>query len=292
MDPQLQRAEAALDTQLRNQGLMPGTEGYDNAMNDLRQTQAMQRADAIDRSIISGGQEQSRLAGLDLAADNQRFGQQRSIYQDMFGELDYNNDLTGRESDTTWNRNLQGNEFNRASQQGNFNNLRAAIGDRNAAQRGFQQDQFGRDMDVASFNNQAGRDEFDMDLAGANFRAGENQRTFGREMDSFRTGYDTAFGLGTERRANAGFNNQVRTQDINERLLPRNQSINEFTSLAGFGRDAQMPQAPAAGLSNLRPTDYQGAADSNYTRNVDNQNARTSRDQQLLNFFSQLFGWN
>lgn len=291
MEPQLQRAETALDTQLRNQGLMPGTEGYDNAMSDLRQSQANQRADAIDRAVIAGGQEQSRLAGLDLAADDQRFGQQRSIYQDMFGELGYNNDLTDRESSTSWDRSLQGNQFNRQSQQGDFDNLLSALTNRNTTRRAAGNDQFGQTLDAANFNNSAALDEFGMGLSANNFNAGERDRAFSRDMDSFRTGYDTAFGLGSEQRANSGFNNTVRQQDVADRLLPRNQSLDEFTRLAGFGREAQMPTAPNTGMSNLQSSNYLGAAEANYGRNTDNRNARTSRDQQLINLFSELFGF-
>jgi hypothetical protein len=80
MKPQMDRAEKALDLQLRQQGLMPGTEGYDNAMGDLRQTQTQQLADLTQRSILAGGAEQSRLAGLDLAKTQYNAGQDESAY--------------------------------------------------------------------------------------------------------------------------------------------------------------------------------------------------------------------
>jgi len=40
LEPQMERDRQALDNQLRNQGLSPGTEAYDRAMDDLRTNQS------------------------------------------------------------------------------------------------------------------------------------------------------------------------------------------------------------------------------------------------------------
>jgi hypothetical protein len=59
--PQMDRDRAALDTKLKNQGLMPGTEAYDVAMKSLLDSQAGELQDMLSRSIEAGGTEQSRL---------------------------------------------------------------------------------------------------------------------------------------------------------------------------------------------------------------------------------------
>jgi hypothetical protein len=59
--PQMDRDRAALDTKLKNQGLMPGTEAYDVAMKSLLDSQAGELQDMLSRSIEAGGAEQSRL---------------------------------------------------------------------------------------------------------------------------------------------------------------------------------------------------------------------------------------
>lgn len=59
--PQMDRDRSALDVQLRNQGLMPGTEAYDNGMRSMLEAQNTELSDAADRAILAGGTEQSRL---------------------------------------------------------------------------------------------------------------------------------------------------------------------------------------------------------------------------------------
>lgn len=76
--PQMERDKTGLDTQLRNQGLMPGTEAYDHSLQQLREQQGQELNDLSYRAILAGGQEQSRLGGLDLAlggANNQNRSQ-------------------------------------------------------------------------------------------------------------------------------------------------------------------------------------------------------------------------
>lgn len=81
MNPQLDRDRESLRTQLVNQGLNIGTEGYTRAMEDFgRNTN-----DARLGAILSAGQEQSRLVGMEAdragfenAAQAQQFGQNTS----------------------------------------------------------------------------------------------------------------------------------------------------------------------------------------------------------------------
>jgi hypothetical protein len=67
MQPDQERATAQLDTQLRNQGLMPGTEAYDAEVRKLRTAQDQTRQDAMREAVVAGGAEESRATGLDLA---------------------------------------------------------------------------------------------------------------------------------------------------------------------------------------------------------------------------------
>ncbi|AWM23446.1 tail fiber domain-containing protein [Sinorhizobium fredii] len=78
MNPQLERDRAALETRLVNQGLQPGSEAYNRAIDEANRS----AADARYGAILNAGQEQSRLAGLardqatfENAAQQQQFGQ-------------------------------------------------------------------------------------------------------------------------------------------------------------------------------------------------------------------------
>jgi hypothetical protein len=69
--PGMQQDRAALDTQLKNQGLMPGTEAYDRGLQQLQQQQGQELNDLAGRAVEAQGAEQSRLAGLDMNLLNQ-----------------------------------------------------------------------------------------------------------------------------------------------------------------------------------------------------------------------------
>jgi hypothetical protein len=74
----MERDVSGLDTQLRNQGLMPGTEAYDHSLQQLRQQQGQDMNDLALRAVLAQGQEQSRLGQLDLGLggfNNQTRGQ-------------------------------------------------------------------------------------------------------------------------------------------------------------------------------------------------------------------------
>ncbi|WP_085033941.1 tail fiber domain-containing protein [Ensifer aridi] len=78
LNPQLEQDRAALETRLANQGLQPGSEAYNRAIDQA----SRQSNDARIAAILNAGQEQSRVAGLardqatfQNAAQNQAFGQ-------------------------------------------------------------------------------------------------------------------------------------------------------------------------------------------------------------------------
>lgn len=98
--PQMERDVSGLDTQLRNQGLMPGTEAYDNSLQQLRQQQGQDMNDLALRAVLAQGQEQSRLGQLDLnlgGFNNQTRGQsiQEGLLQRQQPLLEFNAFRTG-----------------------------------------------------------------------------------------------------------------------------------------------------------------------------------------------------
>lgn len=76
LNPQLNQSRAALETQLANQGLQPGSEAYNRALD----TATRQENDARLGVILNAGQEQTRLA--DLARDKASF--QNSLADQSF----------------------------------------------------------------------------------------------------------------------------------------------------------------------------------------------------------------
>jgi hypothetical protein len=126
VNPQLQRDRQQLDQRLANQGIMPGSEAYTNAIDESTR----QANDARMQAVLAGGQEQSRLAGLDLQAGqfaNQAQGQD-------FGQQATNANLNNSVNDTRFNQAVTGQTFNNAAQQQNWGQQLAGTQANNAAQ--------------------------------------------------------------------------------------------------------------------------------------------------------------
>lgn len=64
LNPSLDQNQQATESRLMNSGIEKGSEAWNREMNNLN----MQRTDAQNQAILMGGQEQSRLAGLDRDA--------------------------------------------------------------------------------------------------------------------------------------------------------------------------------------------------------------------------------
>lgn len=64
LNPELERARAARETDLANRGIRMGSAAYDRAMQGVGQNEN----DARMQAVLAGGQEQSRLASMDSSA--------------------------------------------------------------------------------------------------------------------------------------------------------------------------------------------------------------------------------
>lgn len=78
MDPQFQKEQDRMRTQLYNSGLKEGDAAYDQQMKELNQTQGDQRQDAMNQSILTGGQEASRFFGMDQSSRQQGFNERQA----------------------------------------------------------------------------------------------------------------------------------------------------------------------------------------------------------------------
>lgn len=71
MQPQLDKSREMAENRLLNSGIEKGTQAWDDAQRTLSQGEN----DANMQSVLAGSQEQSRLAGLDMGARSQLFGE-------------------------------------------------------------------------------------------------------------------------------------------------------------------------------------------------------------------------
>lgn len=74
-EPRMAQQKAAMETQLRNQGLTPGTEAYDYQLDQLMQQQEDSRMGAQYQATMGAGAEAQRFLGMDMSSQGQSFQQ-------------------------------------------------------------------------------------------------------------------------------------------------------------------------------------------------------------------------
>ncbi len=297
---QMAEESGALESKLKNMGLTEGTEAYDRELAHQRQSQGQERADWADRAILAGGDEQSRLAGLDLSADAQRFGQQQQGFQNEFSRTGFNNSAAQQEFSNEGQR----LGFNNASRQAGFGNELSAANQRNQARslsndwrRTGANDLFGQQKDVAGFNNQTGQQRFANSQTARQFNNETDQQSYENEAKRAgfnNTAYDQEYqrymqALGYQENsdmARAGVNNTARTNDINEGLMARNMPLQDYNALR-TGVNPTLPQFQPYGMSSVAPGNGYNAAVQQGQANQQAYNQEMGNYQQYFNMAAQ-----
>jgi hypothetical protein len=153
LNPQLDRDRASLENTLVNQGLVRGSQAFNDAMDESNR----QANDARMQTILAGGQEQSRLAGLDF--------QQFQLENQAATQ-----DLTNA---TTW-----GNFYNNAQSQDLQNRIAGNVAQNTAAQMAFDQSAQNR-----QFSNVTAQQEMDNYNAYLDRLNSQQQTMFGQELN-------------------------------------------------------------------------------------------------------------
>lgn len=125
INPQLSQSREALETKLINQGLQPGSEAYNRAIDAA----GRQENDARYGAILNAGQEQSRLAG--LAANQASF--QNNAQQQGYAQNMGNVELANSANQQMYQNQSTATGANNALQDQNFNAQQALINAQNAA---------------------------------------------------------------------------------------------------------------------------------------------------------------
>jgi hypothetical protein len=255
--PQQQKATAALQTQLANQGIQPGSAAWNNAINLNNQS----NNDQLNQLALNGEQQFYGQAlstaqnnyGQQLGAANQNFNQQLASQQANSGqELNaYQANLAGQNQG--FNQQLGGFNANLAAQNQNYTQ---ALGGYSANLAGQNQ----------GYNQQLG-------TYGANTQAqlAAQQQNAGQELSAYQANLNG--GLSAEQ---AAYQQALSTrqQQYQEALGNRNQPINEITALLSgsqvsnpTGGYTNTPQAQVGGV------DYTGLVNNQYNQQVASSNA-------------------
>lgn len=97
LNPQFAQGQSSLESQLANQGLVPGSQAYDNAMTNFNNSKQQAYSNAANQSILTGSQIGSQMLQNNLAAVGEQgnllnqqgtnYGQQASLAQLPYSQL-------------------------------------------------------------------------------------------------------------------------------------------------------------------------------------------------------------
>lgn len=258
LTPTLQRDRAALENQLRNQGLVPGGEAYNREIelfnqraNDLLQQSALQGIGLDAQMRAQGFSERQIQAEMANQARQAQFGmgvQQAGLYnqalQQNLAQGLSTQEAQNRAQQQAFQQQLASGQFGREGQQLAFQmgqsaqqaqnqalaQNQAAAMQQYQAQLARQQQGFGQQMDLTGLYNASLAAQQQSALQQAQAAAALQAQ-----------GYNQAQGA-------AAFQNAQRQAALQEQLALRSQPLNEIAAIMG-GAQVQMPQFQA----------YQGA---------------------------------
>mgnify|MGYP001591938564 CR=1 FL=1 len=229
LNPMIDRDREAQRANLILRGHNPSTEAFGREADQFNR----QANDARMQAVLAGGQEQSRLFGLDLAKGQFANQAQAQDYGQALGRGAFGQDAASRELAQRQNRMLMENQaqaqaYGQELGRGTFANDAAS---RELAQRA------GR----ASFANQAQGQQFGQNERSAQFQNAERQQQLQEQL------------------ANANLSNSQRQAALQELLALRLNPLNELNALR-TGNQVQMPQFTPGPSVGVQPADYTGAA--------------------------------
>jgi hypothetical protein len=209
-DPLMQREKEALETKLRNQGLRPDSEAYQNAMGDLEDQQGEIRSRAAQDALRMGSEEQSR-----------QFDREFSTRQQGVQEIQQQFDRRMAAASMQDQQRYQ--EFNEQQ------TIDAQRFDQELRAAGFNDQQRAQMIQERLADNQQ---QFMMQIETAKFQ--EAQRA--ADMAEKKMNADMQFGQGMDL---AGLADSQRAADMSEQLASREQMFSQELSAGRFQNDAR-----------------------------------------------------
>ena len=265
VNPQLDRRQAAIDSQLANQGITQGSEAYKTEQELMGQ----QRNDAAQQAQIAGNAQQ-------LALQQQSFAQAMASQEQNFGQ-----ELAAAGQNF-------GQEFNSANR--NFDNAFNVAGQNFCQDLAVTNQGFGQNMAVADqgFNQDvtAANLGFNQQLSAANLGFGQQlssqAQRFGQGDTLANRQLGTQGQLFNQGLASADFANRAQQQNLQTQSFLRDQPLNSLNALR---TGAQVPQFQISGQNNsIAAAPIYQAADDQY------QGALDAYKQQMAGFSSLLGG--
>jgi hypothetical protein len=269
--PQQQQDRAALETQLTNKGIRPGTTAWDRELTRLGQTQN----DQLNQLALNGrSQAYGEAFGTAQQNYNQNLGNRQQNYNEAFGTNQANNATSlaarGQNYNEAFGTSQANNANNLAAQGQNFNQ---ALG---TAQQNYTQALGGRQQNYnealgaqqQNYNQFAGDQSrvFNQALAGQqqNYNQATTDQTnaYQQQLGGFTANTNTAMAA---QQAQYAQSLGARQQNYQEAVTGRNQPLNEISSLLSGSQIANPNQGfSAAPQAQVGGVDYTGLVNQQY----------------------------
>lgn len=267
LDPQWQKQQQDMQTDLANRGISVNSEAYSRAMEDFQRgkTDAYQQANMA--AITGGGAEAQRNYGMDIGLRQQQVGEigQQGQFGNAAQQQAYAQRLAGGQAS---NEAMQ-SQFGMGAQarQQQLGAQQAAFGmgsDARGQQLQAQQAAFGFGAQGRAQQLAAQNAAYQQSLSGAQYGLGQQQQAFGQQQASNQANFSQDL-------QGAQFQNQMRQNQIAEAMQQRGFSLNEINALIS-GQQVGMPTfqgynqaAQGAGV------DYSGAASNQFSAGMQKQ---------------------
>lgn len=251
LNPQVQEQQRALESRLAEQGFVPGTPAYDQAIDQFRRSNERSFADARDRALTMG-----------TSVGNQAFGNSLQAIQSQIATA------------------LQGGNFGLSNDQARSAEA-LRLGEFGLSRQG---QNFGQQVTSAGLQRQGALDA--NQVADTDFRRSLSLDEAGRiaQLDANQAAQQLF-----DRQLTAGnFNNANRERALAEALTLRSLPLNELNALAS-GTQVSVPQfSGIAPTPNAAPVDILGAAQQDYAGRLNSYNAGVASDNATMASIAQI----
>ena len=275
LDPQWQAQQQGLESQLSAQGLTQGSQAWNSEMDRLTRGRNDAYGSAINQSILTGGQEASRMQGMDINSGN---------FANQAAQANFQNQLTSQQA---YNQ-AQQQQYGQNQQAGQFHNQalaqqqQAAQGWGNLAQQRY-----------ATQQNTMGQ------------MAGVEANRYGTEQ-AYRTGLGNQQAqLGS---AQIGAGATVGAATLNAQASQANAALQAKTTMAGYANQmgiaqggwqnaAQLQAAQNANQMGMAQGGWQTSKDINAAQNANQMGiaglqSQTAQRGQDVGLAGQMYGSN
>jgi hypothetical protein len=210
INPSLQQDRSSLEASLANKGIAMGSAAYDRAMDETNRT----GVDARMQAILAGGQEQSRMVGME---------RDRSVFQNDAQSQQYSQNA----NDAAFTNSAQAQQYGQNANNAQFTNAAQA-------------QQYGQNANNAAFANLAQGQQWDQNAQQAAFGNASQAQQYGQNANNAQFANAAQAQRWGQNSEQAAFGNAAQAQQYGQNA--NNAQFSNQAALDRFGRNLAQGQ--------------------------------------------------